>query len=288
MPMLVPKNRMPFCETEEDFVSNVAEGIKSEISGRCTESRMKAALVVNRVLPDIDANLALILKMTNESADAGADLVLFPEAATTGLINNDDPCHDLPLGEMVPGPVTDLLAGLARERNIWLATGILERDGDRLYDSAVLLSPDGKLALKHRRITDQWHGRTADPHVYRQGTELSSVTTSLGIFAFLICGDLFDDELIRRVQDLRPDWLLVPFARCFDDGSCDQERWDREERPIYIQRVKLTGSTTLMTNYFADGNLLGGGFGGAMVVSSDGTVLGSFPLGKVGILLVDL
>jgi len=57
---------------------------------------------------------------------------------------------------------------------------------------------------------------------------------------------------------------------------------------MYVQRTKLTGSTGLMTNYLADKNLHGGGFGGAMVVSSDGSVLGSFPLGKVGILSIDL
>jgi len=249
---------------------------------------VKAALVVNRVLFDIGANLATSLKMANEAADAGADLVLFPEAALTGLINNDDPSHDLSLGQAIPGPATEVLAGLTRERRIWLGIGILEREGGRLYDSAVLLTPDGEIGLKYRRITPQWHGRTADPSIYRQGTELSKLETSLGTFAFLICGDLFDDELIQRVRVLRPDWLLFPFARCFDDGSCDQRRWEREEKPMYVQRARLTGSTTLMTNYLAEGNLLRGGFGGAMVVSSDGTVVDSLPLGKVGILLVDL
>jgi predicted amidohydrolase len=67
-------------------------------------SLMKAALVVNRVLPDVDANLANILKAAHAAADEGADLVVFPEAALTGLINNDDPAHDLPLGQPIPGP----------------------------------------------------------------------------------------------------------------------------------------------------------------------------------------
>ena len=248
---------------------------------------MKAALVVNRVLPDIDANLAAILNMANEAADAGTDLVVFPEAALTGLINNDEPSHDLPLGQVIPGPVTDVLARLTRERRIWLAIGLLEREGDRLYDSAVLLTPDGGIGLKYRRIQPQWHGRHADPSVYCQGTELPKVETQLGTFAFLICGDLFDDDLIQRVCNLRPDWLLFPFARRFRDRSYDQEQWDREEKPEYAQRVKLAGITTLMTNYVADRDF-SGSFGGAMVVSSDGTVMDSFPLGKSGILLVNL
>ena len=196
---------------------------------------MWAALVIHRVLPDIDANLAAILHMANEAADAGADLVVFPEAALTGLINNDDPSHDLPLGQVIPGPVTDVLAGLARERHIWLAIGLLEREGHRLYDSAVLLTPDGDIGLKYRRIQPRWHGKRADP-----------------------------------------------------DGSYDQERWDREEKPTYVQQVRLAGVTTLMINYLADRNLLGGSFGGAMVVLSDGTVVDSFPLSKVGILVVEV
>ena len=56
----------------------------------------------------------------------------------------------------------------------------------------------------------------------------------------------------------------------------------------YVQRVTITGVTTLMTNYLADRELLGGAFGGAMVVAGDGTLIDSFPLGKVGMLLVDL
>ena len=106
---------------------------------------MKVALAVIRVLPDRDANLAAILSMASEAADAGADLVVFPEAALTGLINNDDPIHDLPLGEPIPGPVTDVLGGLAQERCIWLAIGLLEREGGSLYDSAVLFRPDGEI-----------------------------------------------------------------------------------------------------------------------------------------------
>jgi N-carbamoylputrescine amidase len=250
---------------------------------------MKAALVVNRVLPDVDANLAAILRMASEAADAGAQLVVFPEAALTGLTNSDDPSHDLPLGQTIPGPVTDVLAELVRKRHIWLAIGLLEREGGDLYDSAVLFTPGGEIGLKQRRIHPGWHCRRADPSVYHPGAELLRAETPLGIFAFSICcSDLFDDGLIQRVRGLRPDWLLCPLARCFEDGSYNQERWDREEKLVYVERVKLAGITALMTNYLAEVSLDGGSFGGAMVVSGDGTVVDSFPLGKVGMLLVDV
>ena len=251
---------------------------------------MRAALAVNLVLPDAEANLAAILRMAHEAADAGADLALFPEAALTGLINNDDPEHDLPLGQTIPGPATESLGRVARVRRIWLAAGLLERAGNTLYDSAVLLAPDGGLALTYRRMDSHWHGRDAEPAVYRQGTEPAKTDTPFGSLAFLICGDLFSDEIAERARALAPDWLLVPYARCFSDGSRDQARWDRDEMPQYAERVRRLGVTTLMASYLAGDGLErdGDAFGGAMAIAADGTVLDTLPLGKVGILLAEL
>ena len=144
---------------------------------RMRNTGMRAALVVHRVTPDVDANLRSILSLVDQAADAGADLVLFPEAALTGLINNDHPARDLPLGQEIPGSVTDTLADLAQKRGIWLAIGLLERDGNQLYDAAVLSTPGGEIGLKYRRIQPQWHGRHADLVVYRQGTALRKLET---------------------------------------------------------------------------------------------------------------
>lgn len=250
---------------------------------------MKAALLVNYVHPDVGVNARTILRMASEAADQGAELILFPEAALTGLINNDDPAHDLPFGQPIPGPITESLAELCRERRLWLGVGLLECLDDKLYDSAVLLTPEGKIGLKYQRIHPGWHGPKADPNVYRQGTELNKVETPWGTLAFLICGDLFDDQLVQRMHHLAPDWLLFPFARSFEDGSCDRARWDRQEQPEYVQRVKLVGATTLMVNYFAGQELPDdGSFGGAMVVSGRGTMIEHFPLGREGMLVVDL
>ena len=243
---------------------------------------------MNQVQADTEANLAAIVNAAEEAADAGADLVLFAEAALTGLVNNDDPAHDLPLGQEIPGPITESLARLAQRIGVWIAVGLIEREGTRLYDSALLFSPDGRIALRHRRIQSLWHGRSADPAVYCQGTKMEAADTPLGRFVFLICGELFDDEVLGKARALQPDWVLFPFARCFDDGSNSQERWDRDERPDYVGRVRMLGVTTLMVNYLADRELDGGSFGGAMVVAGNGEVVSSFPLGKVGTLLLDL
>jgi predicted amidohydrolase len=141
---------------------------------------MKAALIIHRVVRDVGANLRTILRGIEEASAAGADLVLFAEATLTGLLNNDCPAHDLPLGSEVPGQLTTQLASAASTDWIWLGLGLLEREGQRLYDTALLWTPTGQLALHYRRMQPQWHGQHADPSVYRQGTELPAARTPLG------------------------------------------------------------------------------------------------------------
>jgi len=249
---------------------------------------MRAALVVHRVTRKRDANLKTMLRELHAAADAGADLVLYAEAALTGLINNNDPAHDLPLGQPIPGPATEALARAARARRTWVGFGLLERDRGALYDAAVLLSAKGEIALHYRRIQPQWHGQDADPGIYRQGSEISAVETPYGRMGFLLCGDLFDDDVVRHARALELDWLLFPFARCFSDGAVDQARWERDDLPAYLERVRRVGATALAVNYLAHRSLLGGAFGGALVVSGDGTLIDHLPLGRTGTLLVDL
>jgi predicted amidohydrolase len=250
---------------------------------------MKAALIVPRVTADRAANLITIERMAGDATDAGAELILLPEAVLTGLVNNDDPSHDLSLGETIPGPATGELGELCRRHGVWLGLGMLELEGNRLYDSAILLGADGSIALKYRRNQSQWHGREADPAVYCQGSEIGLAQTPFGSLAFLLCGDLFDDGILRRLRGLGPDRLLFPFARCFADGKANQSRWDAEELPQYIARVKMVGTAALMVNYLADSSLTDDhSFGGAFAVSAQGEVIARYPLGTQGILFVDM
>lgn len=86
----------------------------------------------------------------------------------------------------------------------------------------------------------------------------------------------------------RLDYLLFPLARCFSASALDQTRWAREEEPDYVTRARLTGSTVLMINTLSDPTLMGGSFGGALVVRPDGSVAARLPLGQTSALPADL
>src|SRR5256886_14635617 len=52
----------------------------------------------------------------------------------------------------VPGPDSDRLAEIARANDLWLAVGVNGLDGGAIYNSLLVYSPAGELALHHRKL----------------------------------------------------------------------------------------------------------------------------------------
>jgi len=75
---------------------------------------------------------------------------VFPECALTGYVF-DSRAEALAHAETIPGPATDVLSGACRSLGLWTVVGMLERHGDRLFNAAVLLGPDG-LKATYRKI----------------------------------------------------------------------------------------------------------------------------------------
>jgi predicted amidohydrolase len=250
---------------------------------------VRVALGVPRVHRDLPHNLRAIGWMTEEAAGRGARLVLFSEAALTGFgALSGDPVHDLPLGVPIPGEETARLAEVAVERRVWLALGFFEREGDALYDSAALFSPDGEIALAYRRIDPHWYSPHANPAVYRQGNAMPQASTELGTCAFLLCGDLFDDWIVQRVRATRPDLLLFPIARGLDEDVPDAASWYARERHLYARRARQAGTGMVLVNQLSGGAREAACFGGAMVVSGRGEIVAELPLGREGILIAEV
>ena len=251
---------------------------------------MRIALAINLVDNDRNQNMDNIRQMATEASIAGANIIVFGETAISGMINNDCPAHDLPLCDTIPGESTEIMAQLAGELKVWIAIGLLEHDSGKLYDSAVLLSPDGHIALKYRRIDGRWHGKTADPRVYSEGTDIAVTKTEYGTIAIVICGDLWNDKVVKRLQDIKPDMLFHLYARCFSDGSRDQEKWDNEEIPEFSNQVKKAEIKTFSISYLSSSGLPveGEAMGGAMIFASNGALQSQYPLGKSGILYYDM
>jgi len=92
------------------------------------------------LLGEVEKNLELI---ESGLSDAKADLIVLPELATTGyMLGSREKAFEL--AEPVPGGNTfELMRELASRLNAAIVTGMAERDGEKVYNSALAVLPDG-------------------------------------------------------------------------------------------------------------------------------------------------
>src|SRR4051794_33842659 len=96
-------------------------------------------------IEDLDRNRRSILEGIERAADAGARLVVFPECALSGYVF-DSAAAAAPSAETVPGPTSEAVAEACRKHDIHAIVGLLERDGDTIYNSAFIAGPQGLIA----------------------------------------------------------------------------------------------------------------------------------------------
>jgi len=246
---------------------------------------MKIASVVPRLTNDIDININKINKLITEACLNGASLILLPEAALTGLINNDVYEHDISIAVSISDKAIGSFCDKAKMHGIWLCFGFLEKENGCIYDSAVLINPSGEISIHYRRINPQWRAKNLPANQYSEGIEVKSAMTPFGKTAILICGDLFDDNVLSMLGSIRPDFVLFPFARCFSSKVNDiQEEWDEVEKYEYINQAGRTGATVAMVNYIGTAYINDTSFGGAFIIGKNSDMLASLPLLHEGIL----
>ena len=171
-----------------------------------TETNVRVACVqATPVFLDLQASLEKACTLIVEAGRNGAQLAVFPEAflpsfplwTAAGLGGSvADAKESAQLyGELlanavdVPGPVTEILGGVAREAGAHLVIGVHERNSDAsgasLYNTALFFDSDGTLLGKHRKLVPTMGERL----VWAQGdgSTLQAFDTSLGKLGGLIC-----------------------------------------------------------------------------------------------------
>ncbi|HEX3148365.1 MAG TPA: carbon-nitrogen hydrolase family protein [Gemmataceae bacterium] len=145
---------------------------------------MAQTLVVGgRPEPNLDRAVAAI----HQAADLACKIVVLPECLDLGW--TDPSARDL--AQSIPGPHFDRLAAVAQSLHVWVAAGLVERHGSRLFNSAVLIGPDGELLLHHRKINEL----DIALDLYSVGDRLGVVTTEHGTIGLAICADNFASSL---------------------------------------------------------------------------------------------
>jgi predicted amidohydrolase len=138
-------------------------------------------------------------------AEASADVVVCPEMATTGYVWRDAATlrgH----AEPAAGPTFAALSPIARRNRSWVIVGFPEIDGDSLYNSALVIGPDGSLVCTYRKVLLY----EADLPWARAGNTRMLCESAFGLLAPAICMDLNDPGFPRFLEAQSP--AVVCFA----------------------------------------------------------------------------
>ena len=109
-----------------------------------------AAVQMDVRIGEVDQNLAAIEVRLRETVSNGAALSVFPECAVTGYcFESLDEAREF--AQPVTGPATQQIIAVCRELNTHAVFGMLESDGDRVFNAAVLVGPEGLIG-SYRKV----------------------------------------------------------------------------------------------------------------------------------------
>jgi predicted amidohydrolase len=154
---------------------------------------------------DRSGNFVRIENAIIQAKDKGAEIVTFPETSILGWVNPDAHTRAYP----IPGPDSERLCALARKYQVFICIGLAEKEGDKLFDSAILIDNEGNILLKHRKIN------TLDELMsppYTKGDKVEAVNTRLGRIGMMICADSFQEDVLLKMKEQRPDWIIIPYG----------------------------------------------------------------------------
>ena len=160
-----------------------------------------------------EKNMDLWCAKVDEAGKLGLDIVCLGEA----ILQVGTPATTVDVAEAIPGPSTARLGAAAKKNRTWVVAGMYERSGNRIYNTAVLLDRDGRLAGKYRKVhlpREEWtKGITP-------GAEYPVFKTDFGTVGIQICYDWFFPEA-AEIFALKGAEIL--FAPTWGDTKPDQD-----------------------------------------------------------------
>jgi len=226
-------------------------------------------------LGKMEANLGKMSEWVRKIATSQpVDVIVFPELCVTGFEGGQ---RFAQMAQRVPGTVTNILGQHANEFGVYVLVGmaVKEKVETVLYNSAVLIGPDGEPAAEYRKL----HLQAEERLVFRPGYKLAAIETEVGTLGIMLGWDLTFPEVARSLVLDGAEAILVPAA------------W--EEKDVNMWRTLLLARAYENDVFIAAANRIGEEpsytfAGQSAVLAPSGTLLAAMEEPEEGYVVVRL
>lgn len=197
-------------------------------------------------------------------------LVLFPEAAATGYVFDEE--HVRTYAEIKEGPFYQAISQIAKKFEIYICYGFIEKQiinsKNYYFNSLNFVGKDGVLMETYQKI----HLTPLEKHLFTAGNRIVTVNTELGSIGLLICWDLAFPYLSKLLVNKGAELLLAPSA------------WESPFEKAY-QRMAVARAID-NTCFLATCNFTGGEdeikfFGQSAIYNPEGDLINKKPINEV-------
>jgi N-carbamoylputrescine amidase len=243
---------------------------------------MRLALAQMRMDPDRERNVACALDLMTAASAGGAHAILFPELTFDRFFPQyaNDARH-FDLAEPVPGPTVDRLAAHAAALGLVTLPNLLERQGDRYFDSTPAIDADGRLIGRARMMHVAEMPGFHEQFYYAPGdTGAVVVRTAAAAIGIAICYDRHYPEHMRALALAGAELIVVPNAAV-------------EGEPLELFEIEIRAAAFQQQLFVALVNRVGeegdARFAGrSLVADPHGRVIARAPHGEDALVFADL
>lgn len=175
---------------------------------------------------DKSENLVAAKTNIRKLAGQGAQLIMCPEHFN---YLGPDADKDQQAETIDGSPSLEVIGNLAAELNVYIHVGsFLERDGEKIFNTGVVLDPAGTIVAKYRKIhlfdVEVPGGKSyLESALISPGTHTATFTIGTCIFGMATCYDLRFPELFRDLANQGAHVLLLPAAFTMETG---RDHWE--------------------------------------------------------------
>ncbi|WP_447968935.1 carbon-nitrogen hydrolase [Nitrospira sp. M1] len=258
---------------------------------------MKIGLIQMSCSPNASENTERAVSRIEEAVRGGAALICLPELFRSQYFCQREDAALFDLAETIPGPTTEILSKVAKEKKVTIVVPLFERRAAGVYhNSLVVLNEHGEIAGLYRKMHIPDDPAYYEKFYFTPGDKgFQAIQTSHVTIGPLICWDQWYPEAARLTALRGAEVLVYPTAIGWHPAEKAQEGTAQREAWMTIQRSHAIANGVFVVSVNRVGHEIpvesGDGiefWGSSFVCDPFGVILTQASVEKEEVLLVDI